>query len=281
MKMETKNKNHPPKYDVIMLFKNAIILFLIMFLILTLILLNITCENYEKELLKVNNIIELTNTENSQLHNKNNKLTAIISDYETQITELKLNNSILFQKNEEYKTILDNVNNTENITNTINKWEVGQELPLPNIPSNMKLCTDYRFYNIVGTPHNRLQKVAWTDDFGCRRYNDDYIVGLGSFYSVDIGDRFEITLDTGKTFTIILGDGKADCDTDINNMFTPCYNYEGEYCANILEFIIDKEAMNKKAYAYGSVDYYNEFKGNIVKMVYLGRDQGGDWTSYE
>ena len=64
-------------------------------------------------------------------------------------------------------------------------------------------------------------------------------------------------------------------------MFTPCFNYEGEYCANILEFIIDKDVMYDKCYQYGSLDYHDEFKGNIVKMVYLGRDNGGDWTTYE
>lgn len=159
-------------------------------------------------------------------------------------------------------------------------WTVGEILPLPSIPSNVKFCTDYRFYNIPGTPHNRLQQVAWTDELGCRRYNEDYIVGLGSFYSVDIGDRFEVTLDTGKIITIILGDGKADWDTDENNMFTPCYNYDEEYCANILEFIVDTQVMSKECYRYGSLDYHDELKGNVVQMVYLGRDNGGDWTTY-
>jgi len=224
---------------------------------------------------------EQIKVEFTDLHNENDRLTALVSDYETRIAELEKNNKVLSDKIQEYKDLEYKSNNTEKIVNTINKWEIGQELPLPSVPSNMKLCTDYRFYNIVGTPHNRLQRVAWTDEFGCRRYNNDYIVALGSFYSIDIGDRFEVTLDTGRTFTIIVGDGKADVDTDINNMYTPCFNYGGEYCANLLEFIIDKEIMSKNAYAYGSLDYHDEFAGDIIKMVYLGRDQGGDWTSYE
>lgn len=221
---------------------------------------------------------------NLDLKVKNEKLKNEVADNKSKIKTLKENSEIQSKLISEYKTIIDNYeekNIVQEVVNAINKWEVGQELPLPEIPSNMKLCTDYRFYNIKGTPHNRLQLSAWTDEFGCRRYNDDYIVGLGSFYSVDIGDRFEITLDTGRVFTIILGDGKADCDTDELNMFTPCFNYEGEYCANILEFIIDKDVMYDKCYQYGSLDYHDEFKGDIVKMVYLGRDNGGDWTTYE
>lgn len=168
-----------------------------------------------------------------------------------------------------------------NILNKTDKWSVNEEVALPDIPTNMKFCTDYRCYNIDGTPHKRLQSVSYTDELGCRRYNDDYCVGLGSFYSERIGDRFEVTLDTGNIFTIITGDMKADCDTDINNMYTPCINYESENCANVLEFIIDDDVVSEKMYAYGSLDYHDEFKGNIIKMVYLGRDTSMDWDVYE
>ena len=30
-----------------------------------------------------------------------------------------------------------------------NDWMIGEILPLPSIPSNVKFCTDYRFYNIL------------------------------------------------------------------------------------------------------------------------------------
>lgn len=174
--------------------------------------------------------------------------------------------------------------NTDSVTNTIeasSQWEVGEEVPLPSIPTNMKFCTDYRWYSIEGTPHKRLQDASYTDEFGCRRYNDDFCVGLGSFYSNRIGDRFEVTLDTGVVFTIITGDMKADIHTDETNRYRPCVNYEGEEAANVLEFIIDDEAVSPKMYAYGSLDYYDYFKGNISKMVYLGRDTSEDWDSYE
>ena len=253
-------------------------------LLITLICLVINNAGLKNDLSDCQSELSQIHITNLDLKVKNEKLKNEVADNKSKIKTLKENNEIQLKMIAEYKVIIDNYeekNIVQEVVNTINKWEVGQELPLPEIPSNMKLCTDYRFYNIKGTPHNRLQLSAWTDEFGCRRYNDDYIVGLGSFYSVDIGDRFEVTLDTGRVFTIILGDGKADCDTDELNMFTPCFNYEGEYCANILEFIIDKDVMYDKCYQYGSLDYHDEFKGNIVKMIYLGRDNGGDWTTYE
>ena len=160
------------------------------------------------------------------------------------------------------------------------KFKVGEECEVPDIPTHVKFCTDYRSYNLWYTPHYRLQQVAWTDEYGMRRYGDDYLVALGSYYSTDIGDRFEVTLDTGKTFTVMMADGKWDIDCDENNMYTPCIDYNGEYAGNLLEFIMDKYSVSNEMYSYGSLDYHEEFKGSVVKMVYLGRDDSADWDTY-
>lgn len=160
-------------------------------------------------------------------------------------------------------------------------FEIGEIVPLPSLPTHVKSCTDYRCYNLWYTPHYRLQQAAYTDSDGLRRFNEDYIVAMGAFYSVDIGDRFKITLDTGKEFTVILGDGKAPIDCDPTNMYSPCNGYDGKECANVLEFIMDKDIISKDVYAYGSIDCLDKFAGNIVKMEYLGRDSSADWETYE
>lgn len=166
-----------------------------------------------------------------------------------------------------------NIHNDEN--------SIRKEVSLPSILTNIKSFTDYRVYNIERTPHYRLQNQCYTDQMGLRRFGEDYCVAVGSYYSTDIGDRFEVTLDTGFVFTVIVSDTKADYDTDEKHMYTPCVNYSGEDSGNLLEFIVDIESISKEMYAYGSVDYYSQFKGNVVSMFYLGRDQSGDWTSYE
>lgn len=167
------------------------------------------------------------------------------------------------------------------ITETPRKFEVGEEVPLPTLPTNIKSCTDYRCYGLWYTPHYRLQQASRTDENGLRRFNDDYIVAMGAFYTTSIGDRFKVTLDSGNVFTVILGDGKAPIDCDKTNMYAPCFNYEGELCANVLEFIIDSDVMPKSVYSYGSIDCLDKFKGNIIKMEYLGRDTSADWDTYE
>ncbi len=187
-------------------------------------------------------------------------------------------------------TVLDAVSETANSESSSDivipedidqRFARGEEVLLPALSTEPKLFTDYRSYNLQRTPHYRLQQAAYTDKDGLRRFGEDYIVALGKYYSESIGDRFQVTLDTGAEFTIIFGDGKAPCDCDDNNMYTPCVNYEGDDCANMLEFIVDDDIMSSKVYAYGSIDYLDKFKGNVVKMVYLGRDNSADWDSYE
>lgn len=175
----------------------------------------------------------------------------------------------------------ENVNSDLQTETEIHNKGIVKGVQIPTIPTNVKLFTDYRVYNIEGTPHYRLQNQCYTDQLGLRRFGVDYCVAVGSYYSTDIGDRFQVTLDTGFTFTVIVSDTKADYDTDEQHMYTPCVNYNGEESANLLEFIVDVESVSKEMYAYGSVDYYPHLKGSIVNMFYLGRDQSGDWTNYE
>lgn len=151
-------------------------------------------------------------------------------------------------------------------------------LPLPEVDTSVKLFTDYRRYDIVGTPHYNLQQLAYTDEIGCRRYGEDYIVGMGSFYSTTVGDRFLVELDTGVSFTVILGDGKADVDCDSSHMYTPCFNYDGQAVGNLLEFIVDTDVLAHKVYAYGSLDCIPYFEGSVEKLTYIGNDENIRWT---
>ena len=151
---------------------------------------------------------------------------------------------------------------------------------LPHISTHVKFFIDYRSYNLPYTPHYRLQQAAWTDKNGLRRFNNDYIVALGSFYSTSIGDRFKIVLSSGNTFTVILGDGKWDGDCDSMCMYMPCTDYSGKKVGNLMEFVIDEETISPAVYEYGSIEVIEGFEGDIVQMEYLGRDMSQDWDTY-
>lgn len=241
--------------------------------------------NIKNESSTNNEILQTQMAENiKELQDYMSETNLKIKNIEFSVTELQLKQDIICNTQNEIiseEAVEVKVQDNNKTLSKTDKWEINEELPLPSMPSNMKYCTDYRWYGIEGTPHNKMQNLSYTDEIGCRRYNNDYCVALGSFYSERIGDRFEITLESGNVFTVITGDMKADCDTDITNMYTPCVNYENEYCANIIEFIIDEEIISDDVYNYGSLDYHEEFKGDIVKIVYLGRDNSMAWDLYE
>lgn len=223
---------------------------------------------------------------NNEIKDLNERFEGYISSTKSKFDTIEKH--IVENENEisELKKEFDELNKTQNskqvssVSIKGSNFEVGEECAVPSVSTHVKYCTDYRFYNLWYTPHYRLQQVAWTDELGMRRYGDDYLVALGSYYSTNIGDRFEVTLDTGKTFTVMLADGKWDSDCDEYNMYTPCVDYNGECAGNLLEFIMDKYSVSNEMYAYGSLDYYEEFKGNVSKMIYLGRDTSGDWDTY-
>lgn len=77
---------------------------------------------------------------------------------------------------------------------------------------------------------------------------DDYVVAMGSFYneSGDAGHRFLIETNNGS-FTVTVGDAKADKDTDPMNMFTL---HNGKAC--IIEFIYDSNNIHHEILSAGT-----------------------------
>lgn len=227
-------------------------------------------------------IEKITSNDNAMLKyiDSQEDTTKEILKVKNEIIELKAKQDIIINEIKSV-TYSKDISDSKVISNEHRNFDIGEECDLPNISTSVKLFTDYRAYNLQYTPHYRLQQVAWTDNQGLRRFNDDYIVALGSYYSVSIGDRFEITLDSGEIFTVIFGDGKWDVDCDERNMYTPVIDYEGEPAANLLEFIIDKDVLNSKVYEYGDLCLLDNFQGNIVKIIYLGRNNSADWDTYE
>lgn len=106
----------------------------------------------------------------------------------------------------------------------------------------------------------KLQKKAYTDKNGLRKIGDDYLVAMGSYYTKHLGDRFRITLSTGKTFTVRICDFKADSDTNSTHQYTR------NGC--MIEFYVDNN-LNSKAKQMGDISYIKGFSGNITKVERL------------
>ena len=116
---------------------------------------------------------------------------------------------------------------------------------------------------ITNTDSNqyKLQKSCWTDKRGLRRYRQDYVIALGSYYADYIGQRFTITLDTGDSFTAVVGDFKADRHTDETHKYTPMEDGR----KNVVEFIVDTSELDSTAKKMGDISYAG-FKGNVESI---------------
>lgn len=140
--------------------------------------------------------------------------------------------------------------------------EGKQKLKPYRVPGGDTSFKAYAYYTAIakGTPQWNIQKRAYTDKYGCRRIGQYYLVAVGSYYSKKLGDRFKVTLSTGKVINVYVCDFKADRDTDPSNMYS---RHGNKKC--VLEFYVAK-SLYKKAKLMGDCSYIPGLKGKISKM---------------
>ena len=142
----------------------------------------------------------------------------------------------------------------------------GNELVVPDyVDTSFKAYMDYRTITDTTSKQYEMQQNAWTGMDGVRRIGDDICVAMGTYYAKECGARFEITLDTGKTFNVIVSDIKADKDTDETNRYT-MHGENPKAC--VIEFIVDVDELGDTSRDTGDVSYSN-FKGEVTKIVKL------------
>jgi hypothetical protein len=157
----------------------------------------------------------------------------------------------------------ENIQAAEKVEVTTEK--VVKEEPEFEIPSGDTAFKSYMSYRAITNTRSaqyQLQQQCWTDDEGLRRYQDDYVIAIGTYYADHIGERFKITLDTGESFTAVVGDFKANRHTDSKNQ----YYDTGNGKKNVVEFVVDTRELNRKARRMGDISYISGFEGNIKSI---------------
>lgn len=129
--------------------------------------------------------------------------------------------------------------------------------------SSFKAYMDYRCITVVGSAQYEMQQQAYTDSRGFRRIGDDYCVALGTGITYGCGERFQIYLDSGYSFSAVVSDVKSDAHTDSTN----CYVPRGGNSGNVVEFIIDTDFAEGAMLSSGSAGYYEDLSGNITAIV--------------
>lgn len=122
---------------------------------------------------------------------------------------------------------------------------------LPN-SSGFKSFMDYRTITATGSDQYKLQNLyAKTSENGIRMVNGRYCLAIGSRFTSDIGQYFDLILANGTVIPCILADQKADAHTDSNNIIT-------EHNGCLSEFVVDTGYLNPTVRQRGNASYAEE-----------------------
>ncbi len=93
----------------------------------------------------------------------------------------------------------------------------------------------YENYSAITNRFSRqyaLEQVALTDEYGFRKYDDRYLIAIGTYFKAPVGTYIDVELENGVIIPCIVGDIKADVDTEANNVYSLS-------CGCATEFIVD------------------------------------------
>lgn len=123
-----------------------------------------------------------------------------------------------------------------------------------------RVNTDSIFGN--RTKQYEIQELAWTDSDGLRVVGGRYCVAIGSYFTIEIGQYFDLILENGTVIPCVLADGKADFDTDEKNIYT-----QSNGCVS--EFIVDVDSLDRDVRLSGDISRVCEEWNSPVVTVRL------------
>lgn len=123
-----------------------------------------------------------------------------------------------------------------------------------------KAYMDWECISDYNSNQYALQEQAYTDlETGIRMVGDRYCIAVGQAFCTKIGTKIDIVTEYGNTIKCILGDCKANCDTDYTNM----YALNG----SCTEFIVNTSSLPYMARNMGDISYCKDnLKGKVVKI---------------
>ena len=135
-----------------------------------------------------------------------------------------------------------------------------QEYTIPQ-HSDFKSYMGYTAITSKSSRQYQLQaNFAYTGNYGIRQVDNRYCVALGSYFGASIGQYFDLVLENGTIIPCIVGDEKANKDTDSNNLFT---SHNG--CMS--EFVVDTSALVESAKNSGNISSVcDEWKSPVVSV---------------
>ena len=119
----------------------------------------------------------------------------------------------------------------------------------------MKSYMDYKAISDISSEQYKLleRKDVYIDEEGFLRISDKFLIAVGTYFGADIGQEVEVKLSSGIKFNALIGDIKADKDTDEMNLSHP----DG----SVIEFLVN--VKNKEGEYYSVIDDLPREMGNM------------------
>ena len=125
---------------------------------------------------------------------------------------------------------------------------------------NFKSYMGYKAITNRSSSQYRLQhEYATTGSYGIRQVNDRYCIAVGTRFKAEIGQYLDLVLKNGTIIPCILGDIKANRDTDTTNTFTV------NGCCS--EFIVDSSVLISAIKNSGNVSSATEEWDSPVEKI--------------
>lgn len=120
----------------------------------------------------------------------------------------------------------------------------------------------YENYSAINNVYSRqydLEQIAYTDEYGFRIYDGRYIIAIGTYFNAPVGTYIDVELENGVIIPCIVGDIKADCDTEDNNVYSLS-------CGCATEFIVDGFVIDP--YTKGDVSsVFEEWVSPVIHII--------------
>lgn len=137
--------------------------------------------------------------------------------------------------------------------------------------SEFKAYMSYEKITNTKSKQWELQQRAHTDEDGMRVVDGRYCVAIGSYFGAPIGTPIDVQLDTGEVLKCIVGDRKADADTDELHIMAPVNG-------NVVEFIVDTHKVSTQVRKSGTLSVDPRFAG-AVTCITVYSDQEPEITN--
>lgn len=130
------------------------------------------------------------------------------------------------------------------------------EVPKHN---NFKSYMGYQAITCKASKQYKLQQKAKTGKYGIRTLKGRYLIAMGTYYTKNVGDKFDIKLSDGTILKCMIGDIKSDRHTDSKRQ-------KQKYDGSIIEFITDPSKMPSNVKRAGSYTACKKFSGSIKEI---------------